>query len=278
MNCRWGAVTRVKWPKCWAWLRASGFNQILHHMLTSYRNLALLAVGLGPFVLQGQITDPKATEVWEPEPRMVTAPGGGLAPSDAIVLFNGAHAREWVTAGGSQEAIKWKVDNGEMTVVKGTGAIQTRREFGDFQLHLEFKTPAVVVGEGQGRGNSGVFLQGRYEIQVLDSYQNRTYSNGQAGSLYKQAIPLVNASKAPGEWQTYDIIYTAPRFNNDGLRVAPGYVTVLHNGVLIQNHVAIQGTTEYIGLPKNVAHGRGPILLQDHGDPVSFRNIWLREL
>jgi hypothetical protein len=136
----------------------------------------------------------------------------------------------------------------------------------------------VIKGEGQGRGNSGVFLQDRYEVQVLDCYQNRTYSNGQAGSLYKQSIPLVNACRKPGEWQTYDILYTAPRFNADGLLIAPGRATVLHNGVVIQLNTEIKGTTENIGLPKNEAHGKAPLRLQDHGDLVSYRNIWIREL
>ena len=165
-----------------------------------------------------------------------------------------------------------------MTVVKGSGDIETKRSFGDCQLHLEFRSPAVVAGEGQFRGNSGVFFQNRYEVQVLDNYQNATYPNGQVGAVYKQHIPLVNPMRPPGEWNTYDIIFTAPRFNSDGIRTSPGYLTVILNGVLVQNHVEIQGTTEYIGLPKNVAHGPAPLRLQDHGDPVSFRNIWIREL
>jgi hypothetical protein len=165
-----------------------------------------------------------------------------------------------------------------MTVVKGAGNIVTKRSFGDCQLHIEFRTPAVVVGEGQGRGNSGIFLQSRYEVQVLDNYNNRTYSNGQAGSIYKQHIPLVNACRPPGEWQTYDIIYTAPRFNADGIRIAPGRVTVIQNGVLVQNNVEIRGTTEYDTMPKNFAHGKAPLELQDHGNPVSYRNIWIRDL
>ena len=136
----------------------------------------------------------------------------------------------------------------------------------------------MIEGEGQGRGNSGVFMQSRYEVQVLDNYNNQTYPNGQAGSIYKQYMPLVNACKKPGEWQTYDIIFTAPKFNKDGIRVSPGYLTVIHNGVLIQNHVEVKGTTEYIGQPRNIAHGKAPIMLQDHDNPVSYRNIWVREL
>jgi Domain of Unknown Function (DUF1080) len=224
-----------------------------------------------------QITDPKATEVWEPEPRVVTPGEGTKPPSDAIVLFDGTNLTEWLSVKDSSAA-KWTLRDGAMTVAPGSGAIRTKRSFGDFQLHLEFGAPVVVKGEGQGRGNSGVFLQDRYEVQVLDSYNNRTYSNGQAASIYKQSIPLVNACRKPGEWQQYDIIYTAPRFNADGIRTAPGFVTVLHNGVLVQNHTEIKGTSEYIGLPKNIAHGKAPLQLQDHGDLVRYRNVWIREL
>jgi len=239
-----------------------------------YYTLLLLFLSSQAFA---QITDPKATEVWEPEPRAVKSPSDGTAPSDAIVLFDGSNLDEWVTLNG--EKAGWKInEDGSMTVVGGAGNIVTKRKFDDIQLHLEFSSPAKVEGEGQGRGNSGVFMQKRYEVQVLDSYQNRTYSNGQAGALYKQHPPLVNASRPPGEWQTYDIIYTAPRFNKDGMRIVPAYITVLHNGVLIHNHREIKGTTEYIGLPKNVAHGEDVIMLQDHSNPVSYRNIWVREL
>ncbi len=229
------------------------------------------------FTLQAQITDPKATEVWTPEPRLVTPGEGTQAPSDAIVLFDGKKLDEWLSAKDSSAA-KWEISEGAMTVKPGTGDMITKRNFSDFQLHLEFATPEIVKGEGQGRGNSGIFLQNRYEVQVLDCYQNRTYSNGQTGAIYKQSIPLVNACRKPGAWQTYEILYTAPRFNQDGILLTPAYVTVLHNGILIQNHVAVKGTTEYIGLPKNEAHGKGPLKLQDHGDLVRYRNIWVREL
>ncbi len=231
-----------------------------------------LAIGL-----QAQIKDPVATEVWKPVPRVVS-PGAATntAPSDAIMLFDGKSTSEWTHGDGSD--VKWEMGDGFMTVVKGTGGIKTKRTFGDCQLHIEWRTPAKVVKEGQGRGNSGIFLQSRYELQVLDSYENTTYSNGQAGSIYKQSIPLVNACRPPGEWQTYDIIYTAPRFNEDGVKVASARITVLHNGVLIQNNTEIKGTTEYIGLPKNNKHGKAPLMLQDHSDPVSYRNIWIREL
>ena len=223
---------------------------------------------------------PGMTEIWDPEVSKVT-PGKtpADAPSDAIVLFDGVDlGNEWTNGNG--EKSDWIVADGCVTVRKGTGIIKTKRVFEDFQLHIEWRSPSEVVGESQGRGNSGVFLQGIYEVQVLDNYNNRTYRNGQAGSLYKQHPPLVNVCKAPGEWQTYDIIYTAPRFNNDGTYFTSPTVTVLHNGVLVQNSVKLRGPTEYVGIPEYVVkkHGPGPIILQDHGNPVSYRNIWIREL
>jgi len=238
-------------------------------------SIACLFVFAG--IISGQIVEPKASEVWEPEPRLVT-PGATAhdAPSDAIVLFDGLSADAWQHQDGT--TVKWAIEDGIMTMQKGTGSIFTKENFGDCQLHIEWRAPLVVEGEGQGRGNSGVFFQNRYEVQVLDSYQNRTYSNGQAGSIYKQHIPLVNAMRPTGEWQTYDIIFKAPVFNDDGIKIASGYLTVIHNGVVIQNHSEIKGTTEYIGFPQNDAHGLGPIQLQDHGNPVSYRNIWLRKL
>jgi len=228
--------------------------------------------------VQSQITDPKATEVWEPEPRKVTPGTNNSAPSDAIVLFDGSNFDEWSHNNKSADSVKWTLKDSSMTVKPKTGSIKTRRTFGNVQLHLEFRTPAVVKGEGQLRGNSGVFFQERYEVQILDSYDNRTYSNGQAAAIYKQHIPLVNACKKPGEWQTYDIIYTAPIFNKDGIKTVSGRLTVLQNGILVQNNVEIKGTVEYIGLPKNIAHDKGSLVLQDHGDLVSYRNIWVREL
>lgn len=166
-----------------------------------------------------------------------------------------------------------------IVVVGGTGNIQTKQGFGDCQLHIEWRTPAEVKGEGQMRGNSGIFFMGLYELQVLDNYNNRTYSNGQAGSIYKQRIPLVNACRPPGEWQTYDVIFTAPRFNGDGTVKSAARITVLHNGVLVQNDVEIWGPSEYIGIAKYKTHAdKLPIELQDHGNPTSYRNIWIREL
>ena len=217
------------------------------------------------------------SEVWEPVPPVVVAEPG-QAPSDAIVLFDGTDLEAWESASDGSEA-RWSIDaDGALTVVAGAGGIRTKQEFCDVQLHLEWRTPAEISGEGQGRGNSGVFLQERYEIQVLDSYENETYPNGQAASLYKQSIPLVNASRPPGTWQSYDIIFMAPRFDASDALEKAGTVTVLHNGVLVQNHVEIQGTTEWIGPPQVDAHGCAPLYLQDHGDEVSFRNIWIREI
>ncbi len=221
--------------------------------------------------------DPATTERWEPIPPKVTPGKGTLPPSDAIVLFDGKNTQAWETEKG--EVIGWKVADGAMTVVKGTGGIHTKQAFADCQLHVEWKSPTPPVGEGQGRGNSGIFLMSTYELQVLDSYESRTYSNGQAASIYKQYIPLVNACLAPGEWQVYDIIFTAPRFGESGRMVVPASVTVLHNGILVQNHVNLLGPTEYIGLPLYKAgEAKMPIMLQDHGDPVSYRNIWIRPL
>ncbi|GAB5552351.1 MAG: DUF1080 domain-containing protein [Saprospiraceae bacterium] len=237
--------------------------------------LLLLTCFCLPGIISAQITDPKATEVWEPEPRIVTPGTNNSAPSDAIVLFDGSNLDAWTAVDGAPP--KWKISGDHMIVQKG-GGIKTKEQFGDCQLHIEWSAPTVIEGTGQGRGNSGVFFQERYEVQVLDSYNNRTYSNGQAGSVYKQHLPLVNAMRAPGEWNVYDIIFMAPRFNADGMRTAPGRVTVIHNGVVVQNNVEIKGTTEYIGLPKNIAHGDDSIMLQDHSNPVRYRNIWVRKL
>lgn len=227
---------------------------------------------------QNRSGDPALTEVWTPVPTIIQ-PGktASDAPSDAIVLFNGKDFSSFTADQGKK--VEWTLDNGSMTVKPGSGAIFTKQEFGDCQLHIEWRTPSVVKGEGQGRGNSGIFLMGRYELQVLDNYKNVTYSNGQAGSIYKQHMPLVNACRQPGEWQTYDIIFTAPRFSSNGRLESPARITVLHNGVLVQNNTTLWGATEFIGIPEYRPHkSKEPIMLQDHGDLVSFRNIWIREL
>jgi hypothetical protein len=208
------------------------------------------------------------------EPRVINP---GPPPSDAIILFNGKNLSEWRDEKQNGPA-KWEVRDGNVTV-NGTGSIWTRRSFGDCQLHVEWASPALVVGEGQGRGNSGIYLSGRYELQVLDSYNNKTYYDGQAGAIYKQHAPLVNVSKKPGEWQTYDIIYHVPRFDDQGKVTKPGTVTVLQNGVLIQDNAEIVGLTSPAGTPAYKAHGlKQPIMLQDHHNPVQYRNIWIREL
>ncbi len=221
-------------------------------------------------IAQNPYNPNKYQEIWAPEPRLVdTGVDDKTPPSDAIVLFDGSNLDQWISAR-KDGTVQWKNENGILTVAPKTGSIKTKQEFGDCQLHVEWRTPAVIEEEGgQKRGNSGIYLQGMYEVQVLDSFNNRTYSNGQAASIYKEHIPLVNASRKPGEWQTYEIIFTAPRFNNDSLVVAPGRVTVLHNGVLVQNNVELK---------RRAPHGKGALLLQDHSDLVSFRNIWIREL
>ena len=236
---------------------------------------------------------PEMSEYWQPVPKIVTpAPYLGIvpAPSDAIVLFDGKDLSQWKSRDGSDA--KWKVEGGVITVVKGTGDITTRQKFGDYQLHIEWKVPEDIQGQSQARGNSGVFLQDMsddlkspgywYEVQVLDNFNNPTYVNGQAGSIYKQNPPLVNAMRKPGEWNVYDISYTAPRFNDDGSLFEPARVSVWHNGILVQNNFKITGHTAYIGRTAYKGpHGKAPISLQDHGDPskaISYRNIWVREL
>jgi hypothetical protein len=230
---------------------------------------------------------PEDTEIWEPIPKAVT-PGNSFAeaPSDAIVLFGGKNLDEWVQVD-DQSPAKWDVAKGIITVNKKYGNIETKRKFGNYQLHLEWKVPASIEGTGQARGNSGLFLastgkgDGGYELQVLDSYNNKTYVNGMAGSIYKQAIPLANPGRKPGEWQTYDVVWTAPVFNEDGSVKSPARATVFFNGVLVENNFELKGGTQYIGKPSYTKHGPSAIKLQAHGDksePLSFRNIWIREL
>jgi len=234
-----------------------------------------------------EIAKPQDTEQWSPKPAVVT-PGltSSAPPSDAIVLFDGKSLDQWVSTNDKSPA-RWTVADGAFTVNKPTGNIETKRSFRNYQLHLEWRVPAGIKETGQSRGNSGVFLASTgpgdagYELQILDSYGNETYVNGQAGSLYKQHPPLVNANRQPGEWQTYDVIWTAPVFAADGAVASPARVTVLHNGVLIQNNAALAGETRYIGKPTSRPYTAAPIKLQAHGDPsppLSFRNIWVREL
>lgn len=234
-------------------------------------------------------TKPEETEVYQPVPKVVT-PGKTNAdpPSDAIVLFDGKDLSQWVLNSDTTKTAPWKVADGILTVDKTTGNIQTKRRFMDYQLHIEWKEPKTLNGSGQGRGNSGLFLASigpgddGYELQILDSYNNPTYVNGQAASIYKQGIPLANPAKPDDVWQTYDVVWTAPRFNADSSLKTPAYVTVFFNGVVVQNHFELKGPTQYIGTPAyRHAHGASPIKLQAHGDksePLSFRNIWVRDL
>lgn len=243
----------------------------------------VLALGilLGPWALaqETEPTKPEATEVHQPRPPRVVPGQNAAPPSDAIVLFDGKDMDQWISSVDST-ASKWTLNaDGSMTVKDGSGDIQTKGNFGSIQLHLEWRSPAEVRGRDQSRGNSGVFLANRYEIQILDNNDNDTYVNGQVASVYKQHIPLAMASVPTGQWNSYDIIYHAPVFEK-GQKVRSGTITLLHNGVLVQDHVEVLGTTPYIGWPKNLPHGKAPIRLQDHADNsrVSFRNIWLREL
>jgi hypothetical protein len=208
--------------------------------------------------------------VW-PEPKVIDPGSAGMPPSDAVVLFDGADMSKWV--GGDA----WNVKDGY--AVSRKASISSKASFGDCQIHVEFATPAQVKGTGQGRGNSGVYIMDRYEIQILDSFDNKTYFDGQCGAIYKQTPPMVNACRKPGEWQTYDIMWEAPHFKSDGEVERPAFVTVLQNGVVIQNHTEVLGTTAYDFPPKYEQHAhREPIQLQFHGNPVRFRNIWVREM
>ena len=246
----------------------------------------ILAAQAGPPA--GPQPQPEDTEIWEPKPPVVT-PGPFVErppPSDATILFDGTNLDAWVAARGGGPA-GWTLEDGVMTVNKATGDIQTRESFGNYQIHLEWRVPAGTTGEGQSRGNSGLFMavtapgDSGYELQILDSYENETYVNGMAGSVYKQAIPLANPTRPPGEWNEYDVIWTAPTFTETGELATPAQVTAIFNGVVVQDGYVLTGDTRYIGTPAYAAHGPTPIRLQAHGDPsppISFRNIWLRRL
>lgn len=219
----------------------------------------------------------KIHDVTRPVPTVITPAAPGRAPSDATVLFDGRDLSKWQSAKGG--AAQWKVVDGAMEVAPGTGDVHTSQSFGDCQLHLEWAEPNPPHDKDQGRGNSGVYLMSKYELQVLDSYQNKTYADGQAGAIYGQFPPLVNASLPPGQWQTYDIIFHGPRFSADGKLLRPARATVLQNGVLVQDNVELTGPTEHGQRPPYAPHpAKMPLLLQDHDQRVRFRNIWIREL
>lgn len=249
---------------------------------------SLLASGAALAQPSAAPAGPGATEVWEPVPPVVEpreSANSGPPPGDAIVLFDGDDLDEWINVGDGSPA-GWIVADGVVTVDKSAGNIETKRRFGNYELHLEWRVPAAITGEGQSRGNSGLFLAstGRgdagYELQILDSFGNATYVNGMAGSVYKQSIPLANPGRPPGEWQVYDVRWTAPEFA-DGSLIAPARVTAWFNGVLVQDDFVLTGETVFIGTPRYRAHGDSPIKLQAHGDPsppISFRNIWVRPL
>lgn len=240
-----------------------------------------MVCGVCSGVVGAQQTQWKAHDMNRPAP-VVVDPGVastqdvvGKAPADAVILFDGKDLSTWAHKDGT--AAKWKVGSGYFETVPKTGYIYSKKAFGDCQLHVEFATPSPAIGEGQDRGNSGVFLMGLYEIQVLDSYNNRTYADGSAAAVYGQYPPLVNASRAPGQWQTYDIVFHAPKFG-DGKLVKKARVTVIHNGVLVQDNVEIQGTTSTAKPEYNSGPEKLPLALQDHNHPVRYRNIWVREL
>jgi hypothetical protein len=255
--------------------------------------LVLLPVSLlaGTTLLMAQqqydSTDHRATEIYSPVPPIVTpASTVGAPPSDAVVLFDGKNEDAWVRVADGGPA-DWIVSDGILTVNKKAGNIQTKQSFTNYQLHLEFRIPANITGEDQARGNSGLFLASTgkgdagYELQILDNYNNKTYTNGQVGAIYKQSVPLANPSRKPGEWSSYDVVWTAPVFNTDGSVASPAKVTAFLNGVLVQNSYTLTGETRYIGKPYYKVHGATPIKLQAHGDksePISFRNIWVRPL
>ncbi|MDR1624291.1 MAG: DUF1080 domain-containing protein [Tannerellaceae bacterium] len=257
------------------------------------RKKQVLLIGLlcAPTMLwaqaQGQGASPRPQQ-WDPQstewhypvpPKVAPAKVPGAPPADAIVLFDGTDLSRWESADRNAPGpAAWSVRNGELLVAPGKGSIKTKEFFGDCQLHIEFKSPPPGQHDGQNRGNSGIMIQGRYEVQVLDGDDNPTYVNGMVGSVYKQKAPEVNAYTANGEWQVYDIYWKAPRFGSGGVLESPATVTVVLNGILVQNNYTLQGTTPYTGMPAYTAHGRMPLALQDHGTEVAFRNIWLRNL
>lgn len=261
--------------------------------MANFFRITVLTVGATFFVTSGAVAQnsvgqarPEETEVWTPVPRVVAvlpAEGPTPAPSDAIVLFDGGELNQWVSARDGSPA-GWIVADGIVTVDKRAGDIRTKRSFRDFQIHIEWRIPEGITGEGQARGNSGLFLSTAgtgYELQILDSYRNQTYVNGMAGSVYKQSIPLVNASRPPGQWQTYDVVWRAPRFNASGALLSPARITAFFNGILVQDNFELLGETRYRGAASYTPYESSPILLQAHEDPsppISFRNIWLREL
>lgn len=245
--------------------------------------VSLLSIALAGSLIAAEaekdLIDPTLTEDWTRKPQEVVPGKEGSAPSDAIILLKDKNLEAWI---GEKGPVKWANKKGTLTVKKGTKGIRTKEKFGDCQLHVEWRSPVKDVGGknvGQHSGNSGIFIMGRYELQVLNSFENKTYYNGMAGSIYKQHIPLVNPTTPPGTWQAYDIIFTAPRFNEDKSLKSPARVTVLLNGVLVQNNVEIKGPTVYRGEPSYQFHSpEESLMLQNHGDPVSYRNIWIRRL
>jgi hypothetical protein len=253
-----------------------------HRAITRFLAAAALAAGVGPPAHGQTPIDWPIHAMSRPQPAVVD-PGPFTAsappPSDAVVLFEGRSLDNWRSADDGHKPPRWRVRDDYMEVVAGAGAISTARAFGDVQLHVEWMTPKPASGDGQDRGNSGVFLMGRYEVQVLDSYHNATYPDGQAGAIYGQHPPLVNASRPPGEWQTYDIVFLRPRFDATGRLVRPARVTVFHNGVLVQSGMILTGPTAHRARPPYSAHADAlPLVLQDHGQPVRYRNIWARPL
>ena len=235
--------------------------------------MSLLA-SVGSVNAETKKIDPKLTEQWTPVPPVVSP---GKIPSDAISLFNGSNLDAWSGKGG--KAPKWQIKGNTVTVAPKTGGLLSKQKFCDIQLHVEWRSPAKISGKkSQGLGNSGIFIQERYEVQILDSFENQTYANGQAASVYKQSAPLVNAMVPTGDWNTYDIIFKSPIFNDDQSLKSPAYLTLLHNGILVQDHFEIKGNTVFRGQPSYKAHGCAPIYLQDHSDKVSYRNIWVRKI